>query len=402
MSFDGRPIGRSRRHHGAWAAVLAVLLGGLAVAGCLPGAGPTGSASSGSPDPTPTASPTPSPDVAGAFLRQIADPAASGAAELSGIVIAGEVDGTVSGEIVFDGSDVRSSLTLAIGDRALVAERARIGADGWDRVAPGPWLASEPRADEPSLPSVLSSIDAVEDVGPEPSGAPDGAPVHRLRPTTSVALPAPAFGLTDPAAADADVSVELLVRPDGTPATILVDAAWTQDVDGAATAIDASFEIAIVRWQAVVSIRPPSDVWVVHRSEAIGYAMARPADWTVRTGEDADAFALDDVEYLHVATQDLGSTATLEQFRDAVVRSAETELGGKPAEDEAVRLGGQPARRLVYRLTNEAGNPIVLVDYLVVRGSVGWEVYLATVAGDDEAAERAFFETFIATFRFLE
>jgi hypothetical protein len=400
MASDGRPGGRSRRSPSTAAVLGSVAVAVLGLSACGPIGGPT---PTGPPAPSPAAtlSPSPAPDVERAFLAQVADPSASGAAEITGAVIAGDEDGTASGELVFDGPNLRSTLTVTIGDAELVAERVQLGSEAWEHVSPGPWLATDRAADDRSLPAMLASIRSVEDIGTIPSAAPDGAPIHRLRPTEATAWPAAAFGLVDPAMAGAELTVEFEATSDGTPRTILVDAAWSQALDGQRAAVTARLEIAIVRWQAVVSIRPPEEVWAVHTSDAIGYTMAHPRDWTVRAGDEADAFGLGGVEYLNVATQPLTEGATLDQFREAVVRSAATELGGPPDADEAVLLGGAPARRLTYHLTNDAGNPIVLVDYLAVRDARGWEVYLATVAGDDEAAELTFFETFIATFRFV-
>ena len=56
----------------------------------------------------------------------------------------------------------------------------------------------------------------------------------------------------------------------------------------------------------------------------------------------------------------------------------------------------------VIETVSDPGTPIVLVDYLTVRGKVGWEVYLVVLAGASEATDLAFFEAFIASFAFTD
>jgi hypothetical protein len=206
--------------------------------------------------------------------------------------------------------------------------------------------------------------------------------------------------LSDPAQAEAAVSVEFLAESDGTPAVILVDATWTERFDGADVAVELAFEIELLTWDAVVSIRAPDDVWAVHESSEIGYSMAHPADWTVESTDGTDAFRLDGIEYIHVAPQELTAPATTDQFVEAILRSYEDDLDTRPDSNEPVTLGGQPARRLVLHLENAEGAPVVLFDYVTVRAGTGWEVYLATLAGTTEDRDLAFFETVIATFRF--
>jgi hypothetical protein len=298
-------------------------------------------------------------------------------------------------------------LTARFEGDAHVAERVVLGEGSWERVTPGPWLPAIAPPRGTALPVALGAIEAVEDVGTETD---DGRLLHRLRVVGDWSAPPAAVGLIDPAASSASIATTFLAEPDGTPRGIEVGARWDGRFGNHAGEVELEFRIDIVRWQSVVTIRPPTDVWSVHVSEGLGYSMAFPPGWTV--GESAqgsgsgsaaaEAFSLDGVEYVHVATQELPDTATTQQFRDAVVESARTELGVPPERDERFPLGGQPGHRLIYRLENDGGEPVVLYDYVTVRDGIGWEVYLATVAGDDEERELAFFETFIATFSFLE
>jgi hypothetical protein len=181
---------------------------------------------------------------------------------------------------------------------------------------------------------------------------------------------------------------------------MLVAAKWSQASAGAPVAHAMDLAYTFEEWGTGIAIRPPDDVWVVHASDDLGYSMAYPDGWTVTRTNGQDAFGRDGATFVYVAPQELKSTLTTEQFRDAVIDGSKADLGGPPVSVEPTQLGGVAAWRATYRTKDPSGTPIVLVDYLTVRGKVGWEVYLVVLAGASEATDLAFFESFIASFAF--
>lgn len=366
----------------------------LAIAGC--GASSVASPSA-APSPTPVPSPSPSPDPVAGFVERAVDVQANGRAVVAGTLTAGDGSGEVTGRFEFDGRDSRSERSVTVAGVTTATERIERLGEAWQRTLPGPWLAVDPPAAGRTLAEVLQSIDAVEDVGVESR---DGRSLHRLRPR-ALTVPPAAVAL-DPAITDPQISIEFLVEPDGTPVVMVVAASWTQAAAGTPVAHAMDLAYTFEEWGTGVAIRPPDDVWVVHTSEDLGYSMAYPDGWTVTRTNGQDAFGRDGAGFVYVAPQTLKSPLTTEQFRDAVVEASKAELGGAPEAVAPTRLGGQAAWRTTHHTKDASGTSILLVDYLTVRGSVGWEIYLVTLAGDTEERDLAFLEAFIASFAFTD
>lgn len=385
-----------RRRCDAPTALLFVVLS-IGVGACGAASGPSAS-SAASPTPAVTASPSPDP-VAG-FMARAVEVLASGTARVDGTLTAATTEGVVEGEFAFDGRDSRSRLAVTLGEALTETERIERLGHAWERTAPGPWLVDEePPDDGRTFADTLQEIRSVEELGVETR---DGRTLHRLRPELGRALVPVALGLDDPAIRDPELTPQFLVAVDGTPAVMLLEASWTQVLAGADTPVSLSLEFAFDDWGAGATIRPPDDVWVTYRSDELGYSMAHPDDWTVTRSNDQDVFGRDGAGFVYVAPQDLPTALTTEQFREAVVEASKDELGGAPVSIEPATLGGQAAHRVTYRTEDASGAKIVLVDYLTVRGLVGWEVYLIALAGETEARDLAFFEAFIASFAFAD
>jgi hypothetical protein len=385
-----------RRRRGARPApLLAVLV--LVVAAC-------GATVAPSPSPTarPTPSPTPSPsaDPVAGFLARAVDVQANGTAHVGGTVTAGAASGQVEGEFEFDGRDSHSRLAVTLGGTETTHERIERLGRAWERRPPGPWLvADDPPVEGQTLAETLEAIRSVDEVGVETR---DGRTLHRLRPEVGAEVSPQAFGLDGEGIADPEIDLAVLVEPDGTPAVLIVESTWTQALGGTAVPYAMDLEFTFDEWNVGLAIQPPDDVWAVHTSNALGYSMARPEDWTVTQSDGQEVFGRDSAGFVYVAPQELTTALTTDQFRDAVAKASTTELGGPPESTQPTTLGDQAAYRLTYRTDDASGAKIVLVDYLTVRGKVGWEVYLVALAGDSEAADLAFFEAFIASFAFTD
>jgi hypothetical protein len=150
---------------------------------------------------------------------------------------------------------------------------------------------------------------------------------------------------------------------------------------------------------SATSVEAPTDVWTTFSSKRFGYSAAHPADWTVKEAKSDDEFGPTGQAIVYVAPQSVGAIA-LASFRDQLVASYKVEFG-KPESDADSKLGGQPARLLVWHATNEAGQQLVLEDVITVRKGTGWEVFLVDLA-DNESADLAVFSALTATFAFTK
>ena len=347
------------------------------------------------PTASPTASPTPV-DVTPDFIRIIASPAFSATADISGTVSLGGVTGDLTGRAVMAGPNSSQTLTINIGGTSRQTDSVSIGSKHWNRSAPGPWLAA-PDADPSrgSLSGTFTAIASVEDLGVVPKA---GRKLHRLRPAGGGQISPAAIGFEVEGATDAAFGMDFYTTDDGTPAILGINGSWTQTEGDAAVVVDIDIEFALDDIGKAQAVSPPEDVWSVHTSNAYGYSMAHPADWTVEASKTQDEFAIDGQPYVFVAPQKLARSLSLDSFAVTLEDTYQDDFG-QPISRSTRSLGGQPASRLLYRFMNDQGQSITFVDDVTVRGRTGWEVYFLTAGG---AEDIPIFDQFAATFRFTD
>lgn len=375
------------------AIALAVVACGGAAASVAPSATPTPAA-------TPTAAPTPSPtpvDVPAAFVRRIAMPDFSATAKITGSMTVGAIEGRITGDGVMDSGDSSSTMTIDLGTFKQETGTVRVGAKSWSRRSPGPWLEdpAKPAGSEgTTITDFLLSVASVEDLGLETRG---GRQLHHLRSKAGQEIPCAALGFASDTAKDAECTLDLYATADGTPAIMAIAGGWKQVSGGVEVPATMTFELAFDDIGEPQAIEPPDDVWVRHTSTALGYTMARPADWTVEPAEDKDTYQVNGQPYIYVAvTPFKGSTA---KFAAALKASYKEPFGGDPASETPTNLGGAAGVRLIYRYTTEQGQEMTLVDDAISRDGSGWEVFLVTDGGPEDIEV---FDTFVATFAYVD
>ena len=145
-------------------------------------------------------------------------------------------------------------------------------------------------------------------------------------------------------------------------------------------------------------IEPPTDVWEYHTSKALGYKMAHPAEWTVKATKGQDIYSVDGQPYVYVVKQAIPKAMNTAAFTTAIKLDYKSQFG-EPIVDTPTTLAGQAGQRLIYRFTNTEGMEVTVADDVTTRPKEGWEVFIATGGGDEDVA---FFDTFVATFEFLD
>jgi hypothetical protein len=351
-----------------------------------------------SPTVAPTPSPTPSPaDVSAAFLKAVSDPGFTAKGTITGTVTLGPTAGQVTGVGAFSGADSSGTTTISVGTFKQTTDSVTVGDKSWTRIPPGPWLEDEPDADDnKGMGDVLTSIKSVTDLGVESKG---GQQLHHLQATGGGTITADAVGFDVEGATDAKFTLDLYATADGTPAIMTVSGSWTQGTGTTALPITVDFDMALTNVGQPQAITPPdtADVWIRNESTKLGYVMAHPPGWTVKSEADSDTYLLDGQGYVYVVTTKF--TGTTAAFATELKKVYTKEFKVKETSDDPTTLGGQAAIRLVYEFTNETGQDVTLVDDATVRSGTGWEVFVATTGG---LADVEIFDQFVATFKFTK
>lgn len=137
------------------------------------------------------------------------------------------------------------------------------------------------------------------------------------------------------------------------------------------------------------------------------FRLSAPSDWTVR--EDVRsvrliALAPSDVpddpfrENLNVTTQDVPEAISLDAFFDRIFAELVTSIPGfREVETRNVRIGGMPAKRLVYEYTFKQ-QPFRVLTYVLLDGDQGYFLTGTALAGAFDAYAEAF-EQIASSFR---
>lgn len=387
-----------------WLRVACLLLGAVLVAaGCgsaAESAAPSvASAAAATVSPTPTALVTPSPspvDVSAVFLTTLSSPTFSSSADLSGSMTIGPLKGEISGDAAFDGKDSSMNMKIVAGSFKQDTSQIQVGDQAWAMKAPGPWLEQPKKTSTSSgssIGDILRSLIKVTDLGIVTKS---GQSLHHLQFAGANKFSGATIGLDPKGTKDSTFSLDFYATDAGVPAIMTMSGTWTQVSATADVPCSMTFDITFTNVGAPQTITPPTDVWTVYASK-LGYSMAHPADWTVKTAKDEDTYAVGGQGYVYVATSSYkGSTA---KFAADLKASYKKPFKGDPASQTPTALGGVAAIRLIYQFKNSTNQDVTLVDDVVSRDGTGWEVSLVTGGGTQDIDV---FDQFVATFAFTE
>ena len=349
------------------------------------------------PTATPTAAPTPSPtpiDASAAFTKAITASDFSAVVKVSGKLKIGTVDGDITGDGKINGKDSTSSQRVSAGTFTQVNSGTRIGSTSWSRKSPGPWLEDlESASKGSSLNDYLQRVGGIVDLGVVTYA---GQQLHHLQPKGGNTISPDDIGFDVSGATDAKFTIDFYSTDDGTPVIVAVAGSWTQVSGDASVPTEVTFEYAFSDVGKPQTITAPDDVWVRYTSTVNGYTMAHPAGWTVKGAKDKDTYLLNDQPYVYVGLSAFKGTTPA--FVTALKKAYKKNFGD-PVSENATRLGGESAVRLLYQFTNTAKQDVTLVDDVVSHGGTGWEVFMVTQGGTEDVAV---FDQFVATFEFTK
>lgn len=371
----------------------------LGLAACASGA-PSEEAATASPEPSPTEAPV---DIAEEFAAK-AEGLDTFAAELSGTLRVAGLEGEVSGDLEVVGSDVHSLTVVTFpGLPEQETETISVGGTRYQRSENGYWLqlpaGGSGAAGSDPVTAALANTDALEVVGAEEH---DGETLHRIESSGLADIPPEALGITDPTVSDFEAEVAFLAEADGTPAGIIVTAAWVQ---GPADApVEAEFDLLFLFvGDGVATVEAPDDPWAQYQSAELGYQMDHPADWDVtHMPAEGELVPWDfylgpvDGEVQVYRYADLAGVTANQWFRDSAALLAE-------------RFGSEPELATVMSLDNglevqvfvgEYTEGEVLIHYqqaVVVGQNVAWDLDWFSTAGN-EVEDGARFTQFVLSF----
>lgn len=378
----------------------ALLLGLSACAA--PGASPssTEAAATASPDPTPTEAPI---DVAEEFAAK-AERLDTFAAELSGTLRVGGVEGEVSGDLELVGSDVHSLTVVTFpGLPEQETETISMGGTKYERSENGYWLqlpaGGSGAAGSDPVTAALANTDALEVVGTEKH---DGETLHRIESSGLADISPEALGITDPTIADFEAEVAFLAEDDGTPAGIIVTAAWVQ---GPADApVEAEFDLLFLFVDDVATVEAPDDPWTRYQSAELGYTMDHPVDWNVtHTPATADVQVSDfylgpvDGEVQVYSYTDTFSATANEWFRGSAELLTE-KFGSEPELANILVLTNGLEVQIFIGEYTEGGRAIFYQQAVVFGGNVAWDLDWYSLVGN-EAEDQVRFVQFVLSFQ---
>lgn len=358
--------------------------------------------SGGGPTTAPTAAPTATPiptatpfDVGAAFLAIVKGPDFAARIDLDGTFQMG-VNAVMTGSIEGGPDGSRQTMTVSFGSTKTTTESVRVGEKGWSRTLPGPWLAV-PTGTNSSFSKWLAGLSMLEDLGLETK---DGVSLHHLRPVGGSKLPPEALGFDPKQFSNADISIEIYAKDDGTPALFVMSGSWVQKVNNVDINVTLAIDMTISQVGQTVTVTAPTDVWTPYKSD-LGYSAAHPAAFTVVSDPTGDTYRSHGVDWFYVVPYAEGEGLSAEGFRDAILESYASNPGDPRKAPVVVSLGGEKAYRAVFDFKAKDGTDLVLIDVLAVHGDLGWEVSLVTTPSD-EAADTKIFDAFLAAFKFTK
>ncbi len=346
---------------------------------------PSGVAPTDSPSPSPTEAPL---DIAEAFTEK-ANGLLTFNSELSGTIQVANVKGEVSGELQIRGRDTHNLIVITFpGLPVQEVESITAGGTTYERSDQGYWLRSAGAAGGAAgtdpVSAALADADGLEVVGTEEHG---GATLHRIESSRPAEIGPELLGMTDPTITDFEGQVAFLAEDDGTPAGIIVTAAWVQGPEEAP--VPAEFELRFMIVDRDVTIEMPEDVWDRHSSAELGYRVDFPANWDVTHEPAANEFTAYDLYLSPVDEEvqvyqytDLGGLTANAWFRDSAVVLAES-YGAEPELANMLMLDNGLEGQIFIGHYTEGADKIFYQQAVMVAGKVAWDLNWYSDAGNE-------------------
>jgi hypothetical protein len=339
------------------------------------------------PTPVPTAAPaptpSPTPDPAALAVAAFAARDMRAHADLVGTVEAGGTTLDAAGTMDLIGDSEHETYETKVGTEVLEAKEViSVGGDEWERLGDGPWHPSD--GTDTAMVTDLADLTELVVVGEETL---DGEAVIHVRPGPGVTLDPRGWGPGDPAATGwTSEALDLWIKPDGTLVKLDMTEAWQQP-SGDGTIPVAQHTVATFSpLAASVTIEAPADAWVAHTSSEQGYTISQPAGYEVVTDQGTDRFMYGDEVAVAVVSGEAGSASgSIDEVVQALAAGYAEQMGAELLLTAQPPAGHTDARIAVFKVMDEQGTDLRLVDAIMVEDGRLWEVY--RIGTPDTAAD---------------
>jgi hypothetical protein len=357
------------------------------------------SAASVTPSARPSAQPSPRVDVVEAFRSKMAGTRSFEATIVGAVTFGGSTSVPVSGTLQVAGADSHQVMSFMPAGEPQTTETIKVDGKTFTRRGEA-WFATPPSSSGANGgldDAFTSAMTGLIDLG---SVSREGETFHRLGPASGTPIPMASFGAAPAGTKDAVMTIEFLVKDDGTPAVITIDGNWMQKIGKSDAQALMHLEFALDLAQKV-TVTEPSPIWVTGTSKRFGYRVAYPSEWDVELarktsdgdyyyGLDGEAFAVTRTTKCHCT---LNATAiALNRYQRQHVK------GFRVVRNSTSRVAGQRARVVESRGTYEGGRSWDLT-YLVVRGTYLY-VFDYSASHPLKAADRAMAQQLIGSIAF--
>jgi len=373
------------------------------------GAATTSSIQSSTPSETkaPSASPSPEIDIAAEFAAIVGSPAFAVEAEITGSIEIGQGEGTIGGSMTSGANANHLVLEITMpGQTSQVTETILVGGKTYDREG-DLWFEGSAQSSNDAFTSALGDLGSLRVAGTVER---DGDQLNRLVTAGSASLDAASLGFTDPSVSEFEARVEFFATDEGTPAGLILSAAWEQDVNGERMGATMTLDYTFTSIGRPVDIAAPEEVWVKFTSEDFGYRMAYPSTWDflhiAADGENpaTDAFlapttigpVVKEINVYHYPDLEAGIVPNA-WFRESGLLLEEA-WGTSLETSEAIEVNGIAAQLFTLHGTSFDGHATYFQEVALFDGSVAWDIDWYSGPGT-EMADRELLLTMLSTFR---
>ncbi|HLX35574.1 MAG TPA: hypothetical protein VKR30_10090 [Candidatus Limnocylindrales bacterium] len=344
--------------------------------------------------PTETASPSPT-DVSQAFTAQIVA-ATKGSMKLTGQLQLGEQIGDVSGSLTYVGGDSDQLTTITLAGVTSSTHSIHVGGFGYTQIGDGPWFqdAVAPKVGQDMF-SVLKGLSSLVDKGVEQH---DGVAAHRIELAPGAALPAAAFGLTDPKIVNPTITLVFYADDTGKPLAMVVTATWSQTVAGQAVPVTMTLDFTFTQIGGTLTVAIPDHVWQTYTSKRFHYKLSYPDDWDLYL-KDKHFDYFDSPSITYVAVERFKSSGiALNIWAQVAIAYDKSHYHGTGISNVAFKLAGVSGRLITAYLT-VSGKKVVTYEVIAIKGGYLYDVVWESPKGN-EATDLGTFKEMLATFAY--